>query len=111
MKKQRKPNKLYELRPERRRHDHRILSFDPGSRNMGISCVGVIDDKIDVIANSIMTNPITSLVDSYTTRRKVFIDEINRWRSMYSPQAVISERFQMRGMAGGPLIELVQEFC
>ena len=106
IKKAPKPNRSYELRPERRKHDLRILSLDPGSRNMGIACVAVKDATIDVVANSILTNPITSLVDNYMQRRELFLAELERWIDLYQPKAVVMERFQTRGN-GGPLIELV----
>jgi hypothetical protein len=73
---------------------------------MGIACVGVDGSKVDVIANSIMTHPISSLVDNFRTHRGIFIDEIKRWLDAYSPDAIIMERFQTRGNMG-PLIELV----
>jgi hypothetical protein len=101
-----KPNKPYTLEPCKRKHDCRILSLDPGSRNFGISVVGVKDGVIDVVANSMFTNPITSLVDRHKTQRQVFLDELDLWLNLYKPNAVIAERFQSRG-GMGPLIELV----
>lgn len=104
-----KPNKAYELPAllPGLKLKHKILAFDPGSRNMGISCVGVDHrDRIHVIANSIMQFPIASLVDNYMTNRKAFLTEINRWHTAYEPDLMIAERYQTRGI-GGPLIELV----
>lgn len=105
-KKERKPNAEYELIKAKRNHDVRILSFDPGTRNMGIACVGVNGDKVDVIANSILTNPITSFVGNFMHQRRIFLEEVQRWVNLYKPKAFIAERFQTRGN-GGPLIELV----
>lgn len=101
-----KENKDYELIACNRKHDHRILSLDPGSRNMGIACVGVKNQKIDVVANSIMQRPIASLVEKFTTHREAFIYEVECWLELYEPQLIIMERFQTRGNMG-PLIELV----
>lgn len=101
-----KVNKEYDLHPSKIQHHKRILSLDPGSRNMGIACVGVNDCNIEVIANAIMTSPITSLVDGYKSRRGIFIAEVKRWLHLYKPDAIIMERFQTRGNMG-PLIELV----
>lgn len=101
-----KPNKRYTLVEAKRGHDWRILAFDPGSRNMGISCVGVKNDKLEVIASAIMMNPITSMTNNHVTLRAAFEAEIQEWLDLYEPDAVIMERFQARG-GKGPLIELV----
>ncbi len=106
-KKVRKANKDYNLVPAKHDHEKRILAFDPGSRNFGISCVGVRNNRIEVIANSIMTHPITSLVDNYQTHLNIFISELAQWINLYEPDGFIMERFQTRGHVGGPLIELV----
>lgn len=99
-----KPNASYTLKPNKR--SPRILSFDPGSRNMGIACVGVRKGKIKVIANAIMEHPLQSLACQYRTNREIFVNEACRWFDAYDPQLLIMERFQTRGH-GGPLIELV----
>lgn len=104
--KERKPNKEYELEACTRKHDYRILACDPGIRNFGIACVGVRGDKVDVIANSMLTNPITTLTNGYLNQRRAFSRELRRWFDLYEPSLVIAERFQTRGN-GGPTIELV----
>ena len=104
--KNRKPNKTYELVTCKRKHDYRILASDPGTRNYGIACVGVINDKIDVVANSLLTNPITSLTAEVMGQRDLYSAEIRQWFEMYDPNLTIAERFQTRGN-GGPTIELV----
>lgn len=105
-KKPRKPNKAYVLSPCKRKHDYRILSADPGTRNYGIACVGVLGDKIDVVANSLLTNPITSLTAEVMAQRDLYSAEIRQWFELYEPRLTIAERFQTRGN-GGPTIELV----
>lgn len=105
-KKPRKPNKAYSLSPCKRNHDYRILSADPGTRNYGIACVGVVSDKIDVVANSLLTNPITSLTAEVMAQRDLYSAEIRQWFDLYNPNLTIAERFQTRGN-GGPTIELV----
>lgn len=105
-KKERKPNKEYVLEPCKRKHDYRILTCDPGTRNFGIACVGVKNGKPDVIASALLTNPITSLTADVMKQRDLFSAEIRQWFEMYDPDLVIAERFQTRGN-GGPTIELV----
>jgi len=105
-KKLRKPNKEYELSPCNRKHDFRILACDPGTRNFGIACVGVKDGRPDVIANALLTNPITQFTNGYLTQRRAYSMELRRWFKLYGPDLVIAERFQTRGN-GGPTIELV----
>ena len=105
-KKQRKPNKTYVLVPCKRSHDYRILAADPGTRNYGVACVGTKGDKVEVVANSLLTNPITQLTAGYQNQRSLFRNELNQWFDLYDPNIVIAERFQTRGN-GGPTIELV----
>lgn len=105
-KKQRKPNKEYELERCSRKHDYRILACDPGIRNFGIACVGVKGDKVDVIANALLEKPITQFTAGYVEQRRAFSLELRRWFNLYEPDLVIAERFQTRGN-GGPTIELV----
>lgn len=106
-KKVRKPNAEYELPRDFKMYKHRILSFDPGTRNMGIACVGVdSEDRLRPIANAVLSHPIESLVDNYLEHRKAFTDELERWLKLFKPDLLIAERFQTRGN-GGPLIELV----
>lgn len=103
---ERKPNKPYDLEACTRKHDYRILTCDPGTRNFGIACVGVRGDKIDVIANSMLEHPITQLTNGFMGQRKAFREELIRWFDLYDPDLVIAERFQTRGN-GGPTIEVV----
>jgi hypothetical protein len=107
-KKPRKPNAEYKLKPaDLSLTTRRVLSLDPGSRNMGISCVGVDKkDRIQVLANSILTNPITHLTSGFHASLLVYLKEVDRWVRMYQPHGLVMERFQTRG-TGGPLIELV----
>ena len=100
-----KPNQEYELPATCTFKGLRILALDPGSKNMGISVVGVKNWKPVVLANSVMTKPINTLVD-FKLSRESFLAEIDRWVKVFRPQAIIAERFQTRGN-GGPLIEFV----
>lgn len=100
-----KANATYELPSTCDFKGLRILALDPGSRNMGISVVGARNGKPVVLANSVMTNPINTLVE-FKVALKKFMDEIHPWVALYKPKAIIAERFQTRGN-GGPLIELV----
>lgn len=105
-KKERKPNKEYELEPCTRKHDYRILTCDPGTKNFGIACVGVKDGKPDVIANAVLTNPMYELTSDVMRQRDLFTKEMRQWFKLYNPNLVIAERFQTRGN-GGPTIETV----
>lgn len=107
-KKPRKPNATYELpaKPSQK-YKKCVLALDPGSRNMGISCVGITQKgKVVVLANSILTNPIISMVDDIAGQKQRFTDELDQWMLLFRPNGIILERFQSRG-GMGPLIELV----
>lgn len=106
-KKEVKLNAEYEIVPMKfHPATKRILAFDPGSRNMGVSLIAANEKlKVKVVANSIVTNPVNDLV-SFNASSSKFMDEIDRWIACYAPHAVIAERFQTRGN-GGPLIEMV----
>lgn len=103
--KEQKPNAEYELKPVKfKSTTRRIVGFDPGSRNMGVSCIAVNEKlQVKVVANSIITNPVNDLV-SFNAARLAFLAEVDRWVECYSPNALIAERFQTRGNSG-PLIE------
>ncbi len=106
-KRQPKPNAEY-LIPQvtLKKSTVRLLALDPGSRNMGISCVAVnTEGRVKVIANSIVTNPVNDLTQ-FGPRRDAFLSEIDRWIDQFQPNGIIAERFQTRGI-GGPLIEQV----
>jgi len=101
-----KPNKPYELSKCKTKHEYRILACDPGLRNYGISCVGIRNGKLDVIANALLEKPITTLTNGFIGQRRDFFRELKRWFDLYEPDLIIAERFQTRGN-GGPTIELV----
>lgn len=86
----------------------RMLGLDPGSRNMGISLVAANEKgNVRVVANSIVTNPVNDLVN-FMESRKLFLEELDRWISIYKPHGIIAERFQTRGGANmGALSEKV----
>lgn len=83
-----------------------VLGLDPGSRNFGIAAVGLRGDTPVVAASAVLTNPVNDLV-SFNGCRTLFLAEIDRWVSTFEPVAIVAERFQMRGVSGGPLIEQV----
>lgn len=103
-----KPNAEYELPKKFPATTKRILALDPGSRNMGISCVGV-NKKGDfvVLANAIMMHPITNLVENVNKSINIYLREVDMWVKLFKPDGFIMERFQSRGGLSGPLIELV----
>ena len=83
----------------------RILGFDPGTKNMGISCVELRGDKCHVLANATMDNPLHD-IKAFMTQRDAFLSEVRAWIDLFEPQAIVAERFQTRGLKG-PTIELV----
>ena len=83
-----------------------VLGLDPGSRNFGISLVGLSkENKPIVFANSVLMNPVNDLVNFGKGSEK-FLNEIKSWISMHPPSGIVGERFQTRGNMG-PLIEQV----
>ena len=84
--------------------DKLVLGCDPGSKNFGISLVGIEDGVIRVYANSVMMYPVNNLVD-FNAAYTGFEKELKLWMSA-KPQGIVAERFQTRGN-GGPLIEQV----
>lgn len=107
-KKEWKPNKSYDLEAldaiDVSRASTLILGCDPGSRNFGISLVGLVKSKPVVYANSVLMNPVHTLVD-YNGATLQFLEELDRWMA-HGPAAIVAERFQTRG-GMGPLIECV----
>ena len=99
-----KPNPEYKLKPSSY-SGFCILAVDPGSRNFGISCVGLKGNKPEVLASACLMLPVNTLVD-FTQARRNFLHEIGKWVRVFKPKAIIGERFQTRGN-GGPLIEFV----
>jgi hypothetical protein len=101
-----RPNAEYVIPPCTLQSDTvRVLAFDPGSRNMGISCVATAKGRVKVVANSIVTNPVNDLT-VFGSRRDLFLEEMDRWITEFQPRGIVAERFQTRGI-GGPLIEQV----
>jgi hypothetical protein len=101
-----KPNTPYELPTGLKLvADKFVLGLDPGSKNMGISLVGVHNGKVKVFANSVMMHPVNNLVN-FSRSSDAFLWEIFQWVDMQKPDGIIAERFQTRGH-GGSLIEMV----
>jgi hypothetical protein len=104
-KKKQKPNATYDLPASIPQCDLVVLGMDPGSRNHGISLVGLQGDKVLVLANSVMTEPLNTLVE-FNKAKGAYLAEIARWVKLGKPNAFAAERFQTRGNSG-PLIEFV----
>lgn len=83
----------------------RILSFDPGTRNMGISCVELVGNVPHVLANATMEHPMHD-IKAFMTQRDAFLSEVQYWINTFNPSAIVAERFQTRGLKG-PTIEVV----
>lgn len=106
--KQQKPNAEYELPVVAfKASTKKMLGIDPGSRNQGIALAACNpSSQVTIIANSIFTSPLNTLVD-FMTARNTFLSEFDRWIVAYQPHGIIMERFQSRGGLAGPLIEIV----
>lgn len=88
----------YELKAKAKRHK-RILAFDPGTRNMGLSCVELRGDRPVVLANVTMESPLHD-IPSFMQQRDSFIKEVKYWIKVFDPDAIVAERFQSRGLMG-----------
>jgi hypothetical protein len=98
----REPNAEYELPPTNglRSDTIRVLSFDPGTKNFGISCVAAKNGKVKVVANSVLTNPMYDMT-KFEVQKRLFLAEIQRWVELFQPNALIAERFMLRGVGTG----------
>ena len=95
----------YELPQLTKSKYKRILGFDPGTKNMGISCVELRGSKCQVLANATMEHPLHD-IKAFMSQRDAFLQEVQLWINTFEPQAIVAERFQTRGLKG-PTIELV----
>ncbi len=79
----------------------RVLSFDPGSTNMGVTCLEYDEatQQFKVLADAVLMHPLHDL-KKFTEGRDAFLAEVNSWIYQYDPQAIIAERFQSRGLRG-----------
>lgn len=87
----------YQL-PDLKIKNKRILAFDPGPVNMGVSIVEL--DKIPTVrANATMLYPIHDIKE-FMKEKRLFVNEVSQWIEKYGPTAIIAERFQSRGLRG-----------
>lgn len=96
---------MYQLPSIQKSKYKRILGFDPGTKNMGISCVELRGSKCHVLANATMEHPLHD-IKAFMNQRDAFLSEVQSWIDLFDPQAIVAERFQTRGLKG-PTIELV----
>lgn len=82
-----------------------LVASDPGSKNYGIALVGVKGKAVKVYANAMMMRPVNDLVN-FNSISQEFVEELDRWVAA-KPQGFVAERFQIRGVSMGPLIEQV----
>lgn len=104
-----KPNAEYKL-PEKsglKPDTVRYLGLDPGIKNHGISLVACRGTRVKVMANSIVTKPMNNMTE-YSEQMVEYLAEIRRWVKLYKPDAIIAERFMVRGAGiGQAMVELV----
>ena len=96
---------MYTLPEKAKTKYKRILAFDPGTKNMGISCVELVGTSPKVLANATMENPLHDIY-AFMQQRDAFLSEVDAWINMFEPDGIIAERFQTRGLKG-PTIECV----
>lgn len=86
---------------EKLKNHIRILSFDPGSVNMGCSLIDVDRTTlgISVLADAVLEHPIHD-IKQFSKEKLLFINEVNSWIQAGNPDAIIAERFQSRGLRG-----------
>lgn len=100
-----KPNTVYEFPDiDTSKSSSICLGLDPGSKNHGISIVGLVRGKIKIYANSVLMTPLNDLVD-YDTISESYLSELDTWVG-YGAKSICAERFQVRSF-GGPLVEYV----
>lgn len=79
---------------EQAKNTVRVLSFDPGSVNMGCSLVEY--DKslktITVLANTVLTHPLHD-IKSFIRERQQFVDEVQAWISAGSHLLLLQSVF------------------
>jgi hypothetical protein len=78
----------------------RVLAFDPGIVNFGISVVAARGSKIKVMANAKVMHPMTQM-NEFQIQKLEFLEEIAQWVDLYKPHALIAERFMLRGAGTG----------
>lgn len=78
----------------------RIFAHDPGSTNYGMAIVEADQNgKVRIVANSLCANPVHDLTQ-FNEQRKSYIEEIDQWVKLYSPNGLVAERFVSRGLNG-----------
>jgi hypothetical protein len=89
-------------------HQKVLLTFDPGSVNMGIAAtmLDLEKRKARVLANAVMENPIKGLVHDIQGTRQRFVKEVDAWVERFKPHGMVMERFQSRGLRGNTAEEV-----
>lgn len=90
----------YILTPPKRKYEKVLLGLDPGKTNHGIAVIGLRDQKLSVISNAVMDNPVSELAKKFRTGLDLYLEEIDQWVSTYKPVGIVAERFMTRGTMG-----------
>ena len=77
----------------------RVLSFDPGTVNMGVSCVELRNGRLHVLCSAVLNYPIHD-IPLLSQQRLDFINEVQAWITCFKPKGIVAERFQSRGLRG-----------
>lgn len=79
----------------------RLLSFDPGSVNMGCSLLEInrSTKSISILADTVLMYPLHD-IKRFRQEQSLFISEVKSWIEKGKPDAIIAERFQSRGLKG-----------
>lgn len=86
---------------EKPKNSIRLLSFDPGSVNMGCSLIEIdrSSKSITILADSVLMHPLHD-IKHFSKEKEAFLQEVNSWIDKGKPDAIIAERFQSRGLKG-----------
>lgn len=86
---------------EKPKNSTRVLSFDPGSVNMGCSLLEIdrSTKSIAVLADAVLMHPLHD-IKQFKKEQALFLSEVSEWISKGKPDAIIAERFQSRGLKG-----------
>lgn len=82
----------------------RVLSFDPGTANMGVAVVECDKqtEEVSVLANAVLVNPLHDLT-RFNEELPLFIKEVTQWVDTFKPSYIAAERFQTRGLLGSTI--------
>jgi len=86
----------------------RLLTFDPGTKNFGVSATSIVKGRPEILHLGLLKNPITDLKNGEREIQEyAFTREVLKLIRLYQPSTIVIERFQNRGRGMGALVEKV----